>query len=84
MYQMTVFEVNYTDEISKCDKEILASGLPSPQRKGSAIFFLDPKTMGKSSVKKEPKANMILRNQKLILQFQTNVISEPRTGYLGD
>ena len=39
--------------------------------------------MGKSLVKKQPKANMILRNLKLTLQFQTNVISEPRIEYLG-
>ena len=40
--------------------------------------------MGKSLVKKQPKANMILRNLKLTLQFQMNVISETRIEYLGD
>ena len=37
--QVAVSEINYTDEISQCHQEILASGLSPPQREGSAIFF---------------------------------------------
>ena len=41
MCQVAVSEINYTDEISQCHQEILASGLSPPQREAFLLCYTD-------------------------------------------
>ena len=53
--------------------------------KGKGLrFFSGPKNYGHVISKETTKGKYDPRNLKLTLQFQMNVISEPRIEYLGD